>query len=253
MPLSQPFRWLDCFGIHDKSIALPLNVWTPIPLFTDESSDGTQSLLHPINSVANSVGSGSNTLVLPQGTINIQPGGIAALAAGQPAVPSANLPAGVLPTSGDIVINGPPGANIDTIISYTGYSIGTGTGGQDQFTGCTRGTGTLATGQVVRMANDLIFPPIGALMGDLGICVTFPALATGVIGVRLFSSPFAVGSSMCPAPGAVCTLSVTPPPGPPNFVAPGGSLVAQMICTGAAVTIAKDAIQAPSFGGGFWF
>lgn len=139
-------------------LAIPNNVYTPIPLNTNQIDTNT---MHVLNTANTTIAAGSNTAVLPQGTINV------ASTAGFDA-------------AGWIVITGPPGAATDTIVKYTGI---TGT----SFTGCTLGTGTMATSQVVKQANVNIVPVTTGLY-IAAAQIAFAAGASGYKGVRMIQN-----------------------------------------------------------------
>ena len=231
-----------CNGQAANKVALPNNVWTFVPLGTEIVTDGSQLAMHALNTSSTTIGSGSNTAVLPQATIDVAAGG----AAGFP-VPSASA-------NGYLVITGPNGAGIDSVVKYTGISPGTGPSGQDQFTGCSQGVGTLATGQVVKPANYIVSAP-GATIWSLDGIVTFPAIGntTGVLGVRFLGPQnvsFAGGTQQIPNPNALATVSISTvfaqAPGVPF------TLGLQMFQnSGATITVNVDGIQAPLLGGAF--
>jgi hypothetical protein len=226
-------RYYGAFnGQAARTVALPNNVWTMVPLGTELVTDGTQNFMHPLNAASTTVAAGSNGVALPTATINV-----ASTTGFDP--------------SGFLVITGPTGAGIDSVVRYTG-----GGGGGTQFTGCTLGTGSLATGQVVKPANhEATLPNLSSWNLD-GI-VTFPAAGntTGVLGVRFVGpAPFflAGGTQHIGNPNAQVTVTLTT-----TFVqsvASGAAskLALQMFQTsGATLSIPVDGIQAPLLGGSF--
>lgn len=127
----RPVAWFA----HANPVAIPSGAWFPLPwnkTFIDNSSSNPNYL------PAYTIHSSMNGLVLPQDSIKVNES-LSALAAER--------------TDGFIVITGPPGAGVDTVIYYSGINTGTNT-----FTGCstslypTAGTGTLVTNQAVTRA-----------------------------------------------------------------------------------------------------
>jgi phage portal protein BeeE len=223
-----PRFYSACNGQALKSVALPSGVWTMVPLGGELVTDGTQSFMHPLNASSTTIAVASNGVALPTATINV------ASTTG-------------FDTSGFLVITSPTGANIDSVVRYTGVTATT-------FTGCTQGTGTLATGQVVKPANHYVTLPNLTGWGLDGI-VTFPAAGntTGLLGVRFVGPPtfFLVGGTQhIGNPNAALTVSLAT-----NFVqsAGAGTLALQMFqSSGATMTIPVDGIQAPLLGGSCW-
>ena len=132
-PKQRPYAWFA----HPRKIAVPSGVWVPLPWNSTNDSDPFSQKWHPTASLAaTTIAVGSNGAALPQGTINV------ASTAG-------------FASTGYLVITGPPGANVDTVVSYTGKTATTFTGCNSAFRGGGVGisTGTLATGQVVAQAN----------------------------------------------------------------------------------------------------
>ncbi len=90
----------------------------------------------PGSYASTTVAAGSNGVALPTATINV-------------------ADTSSFTSAGYLVINGPPGANIETVVTYTGKTGTTFTGCNSIYRGLNVGiaTGTLATAQVVRQAN----------------------------------------------------------------------------------------------------
>lgn len=239
----RPRIYGTCNGQAANKVALPNNVWTVLPLGNEIITDGSQLTMHPINASSTTIGSGSNAAVLPQATIDVAAGG----SAGFPAASAANPQF--------LVITGPFGAGIDSVVKYTGISPGTGPGGQDQFTGCSQGAGTLATGQVVKPANWIVNLPDKSIWSLDGI-VTFPAAGntTGLLGVRFAGTTqlglnIAGGTQQIANPNAQITVSLST-----VFAQAAGAspFCAQMFqSSGATLTIPIDGAEAPLLGGAF--
>lgn len=114
----------------------------------------------PYIAAATTIAAGSDTAVLPQATINVASTvGFAAASASNP---------------GFIVIEI---AGVDVVVQYTGLTT-------TQFTGCTLGVGTLATGQNVRQANVHNFAVPGGKLGVGTVEAAFAANATNDRGIR---------------------------------------------------------------------
>lgn len=92
-----------------------------------------------------------NGLMLPQATINVAPG--------------------ITPSTGTTIqVQSSGGAQK---VTYAAFSPGTGPGGCDQYTGCSGGSGTLATGSLTTPAG-LVTPPISAENGRMeGVTIQY--------------------------------------------------------------------------------
>ncbi len=207
--------------------AIPNNVFTPIGLDTNQADTDT---IHVLNNSSTTVAAGSNGVALPTGTINV------ASAAG-------------FPTSGYLLINGPPGASTTTIVKYTGGN-GSSVGGiftsGTTFTGCTLGTGTMATGQSVTPANET-FTPVTLGLYIATAQVSWAVNATGNREIRLVDNGLPVGSLSVPTTN-VANQNV-PVPGQPLFNAGGQVLHVEVRQTsGGVLNAVKDGIQAPTLG-----
>lgn len=140
-------------------------------------------------------------------------------------------------SSGYFTVTGPPGAGVDTILQYTGTTSGS-------FTGVTRGTGTLATGQIVRPANE------GATTAVRGIyeCVAQVAWAahpTGRRGVRIVSG-LPVGCQEVPSTN---TASQNVAVGGQPLIAVGGDChIEAFQSSGGVLYLVQEGIQAPTMG-----
>lgn len=140
--------------------AIPNNTWTNLGWsIRDDSTGGAGAL----TSASTTITAGSNGAALPQATINV--------------ASTADFP-----TSGFLLINGPPGASTTTLVQYTGKTATT-------FTGCTLGSGNMATGHVVTHANAEINLPVDG-MYNLAAQILWPANSTGRRGVRFMLAGF---------------------------------------------------------------
>lgn len=222
-----PGRLPYFFFWHDRAIALPNSVFTPLPwgLAAISDTDGQ----HPGSTFSTTIAALSNGQVLPQGTINV------ASTVGAPTAPN------------ELTIEGPPGASTDTVISYG--AIGSST----TFTSCTLGTGTLATGQTVRAANSRVRFNTAGLYNMIAD-VAFACNATGGRRLACVQGPFRAAG--------VCIGGLaadTTPPGTVNdltsqeanfAVQPGANVGDTMIWSawqnsGGALILPREAINSP--------
>lgn len=145
-----------CALRHTKALAVPNNVWTPLPWNTVDSSANGMGVIDTTTSTT--IAAGSNGATLPTATINVA------------------STAGFDTGGGYLTIDGPPGANVLTLVKYLGVTATT-------FTGCTLGTGTLATSQVVRPANAKISLPVAGLYSMM-VQNAWAVHATGRRGIK---------------------------------------------------------------------
>lgn len=148
------------------NLALASGVWTAYPM---NVAPVDKFGIHPTLTATTTVAAGSDGLVLPQASISV------ASTVGLPATIGGHQ---------QVAITGPPGANIDTVIDYTGTS------GGNTLTGCTGGTGTLHTGQTVTAANAWFTPqqPVQAGIYLATCTASFLANPTGNRGIRFATS-----------------------------------------------------------------
>lgn len=215
---AEAFTGAYCEIRSTVSQAIPNNTWTPVAFPTIDRNLGN-FLTAP--TATTTIAAGSNGAVLAQATINV----------------ASNSG---FPTSGYLLITGPPGVGVNTIVAYTGK-------GTNSFTGCTLGTGTLATGNVV--AAVLVGPDIVAS----GIFVhefsaTFAANATGYRGARwMLAGLFPYGSETKPAVATAAATSDVRSSTTNSTVAPGPlSLVPQVFQnSGGVLNITANAVSTP--------
>lgn len=123
----RPYLWWR----HLNPIAIVPDQWTPL-VWNEPTSDDFR-ISPGLQSITTAVAASMDTLVLPQTEIEVDS-------------------TDGFPEEGWLVITGPPGAGVDTVVSYTGLAAG-----PPRFTGTDPGntisTGTLATGQTVTAAN----------------------------------------------------------------------------------------------------
>lgn len=167
-----------CWWQHDKDLAVPTGVWTPIPWnacypsSVSGSATGADEfgITPDLQDANTTIAVASNGAVLPQATINVaDTTGFA--------------------SAGYLVITGPPGSGDDTIVSYTGVTATTFTGCNSAYRGGGVGisSGTLATGQVVRQANVEWTYPTGYLWNAI-VEVAFDSIATSAYFAVRFRS-----------------------------------------------------------------
>lgn len=222
----RPRQTGNCNGQAANPVSLPNNVWTYVPLGNELVTDGTQNQMHPlITSSATMVTTGA----LPQASLVLN------------AIPAD------WPSAGIVVITGPNVVGHDTVVRYTGTSGGT------TLTGCTGGVGTLAAGQVVKQANEIVTLPALSFWTLDGI-VTFPATAAGILGVRFFGPPgslFAGGTQQVPFGNAQMTVSLSTDFTQQLSAGPAQLCLQMFQTSGATIEIPIDAIEAPLLGGSF--
>lgn len=157
------------FVYHSIGQSIPTGVWTSLGFDTNGLDVGP---MHTLNTSSTTIAVASNGATLPTGTINV------ADTTG-------------FPSSGSLLIKSPASANINVFVAYTGK---TGT----TFTGCTLGVGTLATGQVVTVANEQITMAYGGLYAVAAQC-TWAANNTGSRRIRVVQGGLlVVGESTVP-------------------------------------------------------
>lgn len=251
-----------CFCINAGSFRLPSGIWTTVPLTGANEADTDN--MHPASgNVAFTLNSSMNTLALPQANIQVNES-LASL----PIAPTAANPAFLLVTSTD-------GSPAFQVIKVTGVNTGTNT-----FTGCSGGTGTLATNGACKLANQSIVFNHAGLYTAIA-CVTFPSIpinnvstawaaaysqanagtsvVVGQIGVRITSGgsfDFPIGTDMFDLTSQnnlvipSHTLSTAAQPLAPTVGGPPTNdyRVECFQNVVAGMTIAVDAIQAPTFG-----
>lgn len=144
------------FWSHQRTQRLPSGVWTPIALNNLITTHGTLSKWTSYVPATTAIAVASNGAILPVTPINVD--STAAFA-----------------TSGFLVIEI---AGVDRLVQYTGKNA-------TQFTGCTLGVGTLATGNPVRQANVHQVAPPNGRAGPLTAEVAFAVNATNDRGIRL--------------------------------------------------------------------
>jgi hypothetical protein len=137
------------FWQHGVSQTIPNAVWTPIAFNSLSSTVGAGWTTYV--PAATTIAAGSDTAVLPQATINV------ASTTG-------------FATAGYLVIRI---SSTDRVIAYTGKNA-------TQFTGCTLGVGTMATGQVIAQANVEFNMP----SRTVGPAVAELAWASSAVGLR---------------------------------------------------------------------
>lgn len=161
--------------------AIPNDAWHSIGFTANDFTVG----LGTFGTGSTTVAAGSNGVALPTGTINV-----ASTAA--------------FPSSGTILITGPPGASTTTMVAYLDKTA-------TSFTGCFDGSGTLATGQSVVQPNTaLTLATPGTYL--ISYTVSFAAHATGKRGVRLIlANLFPSGELVVPSTNTqqVLTASTT--------------------------------------------
>jgi hypothetical protein len=158
-----PYAWFQ----NANDLMVPSGVWTPLPWQVYQSDP--YELNPRLEAATTTIAAGSNGAALPQGTINVA--STAAFA-----------------SAGYLVITGPPGANIDTVISYTGKTATTFTGCNSAYrgVGVGTGTGTLATGQTVAQGNVEQTATGGLYLGMFVCEVSFDSIpTTNYCGLRL--------------------------------------------------------------------
>jgi hypothetical protein len=225
-----------CWWTHERDLAVPSGVWVPLPWNPSSTTYADEFGLLPVlpGAVASTtVTSGSNGVALPTGTINV-------------------TDTTAFTSNGYLVIEGPPGAGDDTIVTYTGK---TGT----TFTGCNSGyrgggtgiaTGTLATGQTVRQANVEWVPPTGYLwlvIVDIAMDL-IPTASSMDIRFRQIDNflNLSIFQSTCPgvnraSPGQHLLLS-----GQPGLDAAAPARIEVRHDSGSVKLSRTDGIQAPS-------
>jgi len=156
------------FWQHDVSVAIPNAVWTPLPwnraistLGEDIPSKRWGLFARPTDVQAfaaaqTTIAAGSDAAALPQGTINV-------------------VSTTGFATAGYLVIRATTLGGADTVVKYTGVT-------SNSFTGCTLGTGTMNTGNIVRQAN-VTFEKIGSGLAAVAE-VAWANNATGLRGIR---------------------------------------------------------------------
>lgn len=140
------------FWQHAVSQTLPNAAWTPIAFNSLSTTVGGGWTTYVPASTT--IAAGSDTAVLPQATINV------ASTTG-------------FATAGYLVIRI---SGTDRVINYTGKNA-------TQFTGCTLGVGTMATGQAIAQANvefNMPFRTVGPAVAELA----WASSATGLRGTR---------------------------------------------------------------------
>ncbi len=197
---------------HSVNQVVANNVWTPIAWDTVRFDHDD---LHNGYTAATTIAAGSNGAALPQGTINV-------------ASTTGFLSAGHLA----VRISGK-----DTVVAYTGITSTT-------FTGCTLGSGTLATSQPIRQVQCSMFEN-GRLHSSI-FEACFAANATGGRAVRIVdvttgfpmaqAGPFAV-------PNEATHVQVTMQDGG-SAVQPTRFEVKQT--SGGALDVVVDGLQSPS-------
>ncbi len=145
------------FWQHPVSVTIPNDIWTPLPFNSLQSTIGPLSAWTSYVPASTTIAAGSNGAVLPQGTINV------ASTAG-------------FASSGYLVVRI---SGTDRVVRYTGLNA-------TQFTGCTLGVGTLATGQAIAQANVVWNVPAGVFdrVGPAVAEAAFTANANGDRGIR---------------------------------------------------------------------
>ena len=168
------------FWQHDVNVAIPNATWTPLPwnravttLGEDVPSKRWGVFARPTdvvpspgvaNFAATTIAAGSDAAALPQGTINV---------VSTNADPVTGTPA--FATAGYLVIRATTLGGADTVVKYTGKTA-------TSFTGCTLGTGTMNTGNIVRQAN-VTFEKVGSGLAAIAE-VAWANNATGLRGIR---------------------------------------------------------------------
>lgn len=128
------------FWQHPVAQTLPSGVWTPVAWNALLSSVPNAAEWTTYVPASTTIAAGSNGAVLPVGTINVvSTTGFAAATSTAPRYLVVRI------------------SGTDRVVMYTGMSGGT------QFTGCTLGVGTLATGQAIAQANVELVTPLGAV------------------------------------------------------------------------------------------
>lgn len=144
------------FWSHQRPQRFPSGVWTPMALNNLITTRGTLTKWTSYVPATTAIAVASNGAILPVTPINVD--STAAFA-----------------TAGFLVIEI---AGVDRLVQYTGKNA-------TQFTGCTLGVGTLATGNPVRQANVHITMPPNARVGPLTGEQAFAVNATNDRGIRL--------------------------------------------------------------------
>lgn len=212
------------------SLAIPNNKWTPVP-WTSLSTDPYRVAGVAAPTAATTIAAGSNAAALPQATIHV------ASTTG-------------FTSTGWAIINGPPGASVYTIFSYTGVTATT-------FTGCNTShkggqtaiaTGTMATGQAVQQHVVEYLPATPGYYCSI-VDVAWAANGTGVRGVRFrgTSSPFYFVGSAAHHPALnIATQHTQCQMQPAAASAADGTVVEVFQTSGGVLNLVNDSIAAPS-------
>lgn len=190
------------------------NAWWPISFDSILIDHGD---VLDLNTAATAITSGSNGVALPTGTINV--GSTTGFS-----------------SVGSIVVIGASAASTAVKVDYTGKTATT-------FTGCTDGSGNLATGQVVKPSNSIITlsePGIYLLTGSVG----FNANATGRRGIRFVVDVFlAQGEIIVDNTNTVQTLTTS---AVIEVTSSSTVLLTAFQNSGGALTLAAEAFNAPT-------
>jgi hypothetical protein len=141
------------FWQHPVNVTIPNDAWTPLPWNTVRAQGGS-ALWSTYRPASTTIAVGSDSAALPQATINVA------------------STADFL-TSGYLVIRI---GGTDRVVRYTGKNA-------TQFTGCTLGVGTMATGDAVAQAQ--VTFGVASTIGPAIAEVAWASSAVGLRGIRL--------------------------------------------------------------------
>ncbi len=212
---------------HQRPVAVKGSQWTPLPWNQCTAATGRVDThnVSKFTEVSTTIAAGSNGAVLPQAMINV-------------------VSTDGFPSAGYLVIEGPPGAGVDTVVKYTGKTATTFTGASQPYS-----TGTLATNQPVRSANVAwSAETVGYLWQAIAEIAMSSVPATNYYAVRFtqFAGGFPFVGASHHAPGVNIAnqhLQVALQPG----YEPGNTLMVEAFQSSAGViNSVVDGLQSPS-------